>query len=93
MQSYSNVCTLHSSNVDKLFVQNNFMCKRKFGRLRTYCRGILLAIENDKVKLFTTALVIVILSVRPPSVCPSVTLVDCVHVHGSTYDHDFFTMW
>ena len=42
-----------------------------------------------------TVLVIVILSVRL-SVRLSVTLVDCVHglcPHGSTYDHNFFTIW
>jgi len=48
-----------------------------------------------------TVSVIVILSACP-SVCPSVTLVDCVHTvliknqkyqHVTNYDHDFFTIW
>ena len=39
-----------------------------------------------------TVLVIVILSVRP-SVCPSVCHTRGLCPHGSTYDHDFFTIW
>jgi len=43
-----------------------------------------------------TFLVIVILSVRlsvRPSVCPSVCHTRALCPHGSTYDHDFFTIW
>ena len=35
-------------------------------------------------------------SVRPsvrPSVCPSVCHTRALRPHGSTYDHDFFTVW
>ena len=39
-----------------------------------------------------TVLVIVIPSVRP-SVCPSVCYTRGLCPHGSTYDHDFFTIW
>ena len=39
-----------------------------------------------------TVLVIVILSVRQ-SVCPSVCHIRALCPHGSTYNHDFFTIW
>jgi len=44
----------------------------------------------------STVLVIVILSVRPSvclSLCPSVCHTRGLCPHGSTYDHDFFTVW
>jgi len=61
--------------------------------IKYVCAGeITVCITIFRSMMISCFFVIVILSVRP-SVCPSVCHTRGLCPHGSSYDHDFFTIW